>query len=93
MGAEKNIDPKTNAELSKAFEERGAIYSLSYLLAGDSDTSEPQVFKLSQPIKFKFEIDPLQKYCAEALSMQDSKKESAISKTLNKELHLIGIYN
>ena len=25
--------------------------------------------------------------------MQDSKKESAIVKTLNKELHLIGIYN
>ena len=25
--------------------------------------------------------------------MQDSKKESAITKTLNKELHLIGIYN
>ena len=25
--------------------------------------------------------------------MQGSKKESAIAKTLNKELHLIGIYN
>lgn len=68
MGAEKSFDSKVNAELSKAFEERGAIYSLHYLLSGE--TGEPQVFKLGNPIKFKFEIDPLQKYCAEALSMQ-----------------------
>jgi hypothetical protein len=54
---------------------------------------DPIVLKLGKPIKFKYEIDPLQKYCAEALNMQNSKKESAVCKTLNKELHLIGTYN
>lgn len=93
MGAEKSIDQKTNDELSKAFEERGAAYSLLYLSNGVSDLGDPIVYKLGKSIKFKYEIDPLQKYCAEALNMQDSKKESAICKTLNKELHLIGIYN
>lgn len=64
------------------------MYSLIYVV--DSEiASDPQLFKAGKPIKFKFEIDPLQKYCADALNMQDSKKESAIVKTLNKELHLL----
>ncbi len=51
------------------------------------------MYKSGKPIKFKFQIDPLQKYCADALNMQGSKQESPILKTLNKELHLISIYN
>ena len=93
MGSKKSLDDKTINELNKAFGERGAPYSLLYLVGGGEEAGDPKVFKSGKEIKFKFEIDPLQKYCADALSMQDSKKESAISKTLNKELHLIGIYN
>jgi hypothetical protein len=92
MGSKKSLDEKTIGELNKAFEDRGAPYSLFYLVAASGE-GDPQVFKSGKEIKFKFEIDPLQKYCADALNMQDSKKESAITKTLNKELHLIGIYN
>lgn len=93
MGSEKSIDEKMNADLRKAFEERGAIYSLFYLSNWNSELGDPQVFKSGKPIKYKFEIDPLQNYCTEALNMQTSKKESAINKTLNKELHLIETYN
>lgn len=44
MGAEKSFEPKVNSELSKAFEERGALYSLHYLVSGD-DKGELKVFK------------------------------------------------
>ena len=93
MGSKKSLEEKTVNELHKAFGERGATYSLLYFVTSDQEAADPQVFKSGKPIKFKLEIDPLQKYCADALNMQGSKKESAIYKTLNKELHLIGIYN
>lgn len=64
MGAAKSVDQKFNVELNKAFEERGALYSLFYLFDGESDAFDPQVVKEGKLIKFRFEIDPLQKYCA-----------------------------
>ena len=73
MGAKKTIDEKVVNELNKSFEERGSLYSLIYVVDSEAD-SDPKIFKAGKPIKFKFEIDPLQKYCADALSMQDSKK-------------------
>ena len=93
MGSKKSLEDKAIQELNKAFGDRGAPYSLFYLVGSDPEAGDPQVFKSGKEIKFKFEIDPLQKYCADALNMQGSKQESAINKTLNKELHLIGIYN
>lgn len=44
-------------------------------------------------MKYKLEIDNLQKYCIDALNLQQSKKESVLIKTLNKEKHLLQIYN
>jgi hypothetical protein len=73
MGAKKTIDEKVVNELNKCFEERGSLYSLIYIVDSEAD-SDPQIFKSGKPIKFKFAIDPLQKYCADALSMQNSKK-------------------
>ena len=92
MGAEASSDAKLFSELSKAFDLRGAFYSLYYFI-GKSVEPEPKLIKGGQQIKYKLEIDPLQKYCVDALSLQQSNKESAVVKTLNKEIHLIATYN
>lgn len=38
-------------------------------------------------------MDTLEKYCADSLYFQSSKKESTLVKTLNKQKHLLEIYN
>ena len=72
MGSKKGLEEKINNELNKAFTERGAPYQLIYLT--DPEAGDPEVFKGGKLVKYKFEIDPLQKYCADALNMQGSKK-------------------
>jgi hypothetical protein len=92
MGSQKFMEQRVADELNKAFQERGASYSLYYFVGLEFD-SDPKLMKAGREVKYRLEIDPLQKYCIDALSFQESKKESVLAKTLNKEKHLLDIYN
>lgn len=91
MASEKFMNKRTAQELDTAFAERGAPYSLTYLVS--EETVEPKLLKGGKPARYRFQIDPLQKYCADALNMQSSKKESVFAATLKKEKHLVETYN
>jgi len=56
-------------------------------------STDPILYKEGRIVKYKLEIDPLQKYCVDALSFQESKQESVLAKTLKKEKHLLEIYS
>lgn len=91
MGPQKQIDSKVNQELSKSCQERGAVYSLHNLVG--KDESKQLLFRRDQPVQFRLEVDPLEKYCVDTLHMQGSKGESTLTKTLRKEKHLVGTYS
>jgi hypothetical protein len=92
MGAQKFVESKVVEELNRAFQERGAAYSLHYFV-GTEQEADPRLLRAGKEVKYKLEIDTLQKYCIDALSFQESKKESVLAKTLNKEKHLLDIYD
>jgi len=51
MGSDKYINEKTT-ELNAAFLERGAPYSLIYVVSSET-TLDPQLFKSGKPVKYK----------------------------------------
>jgi hypothetical protein len=52
MASEKYINDKVNNELNAAFLERGAPYSLIYMVNSETN-ADPLIFKGGKPIKYK----------------------------------------
>ncbi len=51
MGSHKYVDTKVVDELNRAFEERGALYSLYYFVGAED--SDPKLYKKNKEVKYK----------------------------------------